>query len=171
MNNEDATATAVRGIFDIIGGSTCGRLLDMRHNSRWSDDDVQILQRTAQQYNLQIGQEICGRAVPSTNGRQSRLIAIDSIDGVPAEKRRFCMPFLKATTTTPCKPLKLEFKGGPLSARMIDLFAPIGKGQRGLIVAPPKAGETTLLHDIAKSIIHNHHDCHLIILLVDERPE
>ena len=84
------------------------------------------------------------------------------------------MLFENLTPLHPKERLKLEIGNGStedMTARVIDLVAPIGKGQRGLIVSPPKAGKTMMLHDIAHSIAHNHPECHLIVLLIDERPE
>jgi transcription termination factor Rho len=81
-------------------------------------------------------------------------------------------PRLEDLTAIDPKPrLTLEYRGCPPSCRLIDLFCPIGRGQRGLIVSPPKAGKTTLLKDIAHAILHNHPDTHLVVLLIDERPE
>ncbi|MDR2576560.1 MAG: transcription termination factor Rho [Puniceicoccales bacterium] len=171
MNRSSAKTFEVSGIFDSVSGSTCGRLLDMCRNGRWSESDIQVTQPLIQQCHLLLGQEICGLATEEADGRPARLTRIETVDGLHPEQRRACVPFLRATTVMPKHWLKLEFPGGPLSTRIIDLFSPIGKGQRGLIVAPPKAGKTTLLQDIARAIQHNHPKCHLTILLVDERPE
>jgi transcription termination factor Rho len=93
------------------------------------------------------------------------------IEGMPPEEFAKRKPFEELTSIDPQPRLTLEHPGCAPSCRLIDLFCPIGRGQRGLIVAPPKAGKTTLLKDIASGILVNHPDVHLIALLVDERPE
>jgi transcription termination factor Rho len=87
------------------------------------------------------------------------------------EKYRNSKPFEELTSIDPQPRLTLEYPGCPASCRLIDLFCPIGRGQRGLIVSPPKAGKTTLLKDVATGILRNHPDVEVVILLVDERPE
>src|SRR5690606_2799631 len=79
--------------------------------------------------------------------------------------------FQSLTTITPDEQLRLETKDGKMTVRTMDLFCPIGKGTRGLIVAPPRTGKTTLLCDIALGIIENHPECHVMMVLIDERPE
>ena len=94
-----------------------------------------------------------------------------AIEGMPPEE--FCnrLRFDELTSIDPAPMLQLEYPGCPDSCRLVDLFCPIGRGQRGLIVSPPKAGKTTLLKDIATSLLTNHPELHLFMLLVDERPE
>jgi transcription termination factor Rho len=94
-----------------------------------------------------------------------------SIEGLPPEQYASTKPFEELTTIDPQPRMTLEYPGCPDSCRLIDLFCPIGYGQRALIVSPPKAGKTTLLKDIAGSIHHNHPDVELLAMLVDERPE
>jgi transcription termination factor Rho len=118
---------------------------------------------------LREGEEVRGMAV--ADGQRRRLIRVDTVDGLPPAQRRNCIPFLRATTLSPHRRLQTETVGGPMDTRILDLFVPLGRGQRGLIVAPPKTGKTTLLQHIARGILANHPDVHLIILLVDERPE
>ena len=96
---------------------------------------------------------------------------IDKIDGLGLEERRRLPDFNQLTTIGPDEQFKLESKDGRLTTRVIDLFCPIGKGQRGLIVAPPRTGKTTLLKDIAQGALENHPEVKVMILLVDERPE
>jgi transcription termination factor Rho len=100
-----------------------------------------------------------------------RVHFVDSIDGIKPEQRKNCPTFDQLTSIAPNEQLKLELPDGRMTNRVVDLFCPIGKGQRGLIVAPPRTGKTTLLQDIARGVLHNHPECHLIVLLVDERPE
>ncbi|MFG0258752.1 MAG: transcription termination factor Rho [Phycisphaerales bacterium JB041] len=94
-----------------------------------------------------------------------------SIEGMPPEEFSNRLRFDELTSIDPAPMLQLEYPGCPDSCRLVDLFCPIGRGQRGLIVSPPKAGKTTLLKDIATSLLKNHEDLHLFMLLVDERPE
>jgi len=93
------------------------------------------------------------------------------VDGNPLAKPDPFKPFEELTSVDPSPRLTLEYPGCPPSCRLIDLFCPIGRGQRGLIVSPPKAGKTTLLKDIAQAILRNHADVEVVVLLVDERPE
>ena len=87
------------------------------------------------------------------------------------QERKKQFRFDQLTTIQPKQKLNLETKDGRMTTRVLDLFCPIGKGQRSLIVAPPRAGKTTILHDIAKGVEENHPECHLMVLLIDERPE
>ncbi|MDX2149007.1 MAG: transcription termination factor Rho [Planctomycetota bacterium] len=97
-----------------------------------------------------------------------RVVAIEGMDPADYQKRK---PFEELTSIDPQPRITLEYPGCPASCRLIDLFCPIGRGQRALIVSPPKAGKTTLLKDIALSVLRNHADLELVVLLVDERPE
>ena len=96
---------------------------------------------------------------------------IVAIEGQAPDEFARSKPFEELTSIDPQPRLTLEYPGGPVSCRLADLFCPIGRGQRGLIVSPPKAGKTTLLKDVATSILRNHRDVEMILLLVDERPE
>jgi len=93
------------------------------------------------------------------------------INGKPAEEYKDILQFQEMTVVDPHPMLKLETPGGPMEMRVLDLICPIGKGQRGLLVAPPRSGKTVLLQQIANAIAENNPECHLMILLVDERPE
>jgi transcription termination factor Rho len=96
---------------------------------------------------------------------------IEKVDGLDLEDRRHRLDFNALTTVSPNQFLKMELKDGRLTTRAVDLFCPIGKGTRGLIVAPPRTGKTTLLRDMALGVLDNNPECHVMILLVDERPE
>jgi transcription termination factor Rho len=109
--------------------------------------------------------------LPRTDFPNPKVIEVVNIDGVPSDKRDTVRRFEDLTTIVPNELLNLETVDCELTNRLIDLFCPIGKGQRGLVVAPPRTGKTTLLQNIAKGIKENHRGCHLIIALVDERPE
>ncbi|MDR2677233.1 MAG: transcription termination factor Rho [Puniceicoccales bacterium] len=170
MENLDRTFRA-EGLFWAASGNNGARLLDLARNGKMTSDDVAVPLSLVQKLRLRTGQYVAGSAANAENSRQKRLVHISAIDGVPPDQRRLCAPFQRATTTSPAKAFCLETGASPLATRVIDLFIPIGHGQRCLIVAPPKAGKTILLQQIAHGILQNHSDCHLMVLLVDERPE
>lgn len=117
------------------------------------------------------GQPYGGRPEPRPEPRPAPRPQVLDVDGNPLTKPDPFRPFEELTSVDPSPRLTLEYPGCPPSCRLIDLFCPIGRGQRGLIVSPPKAGKTTLLKDIAQAILRNHHDIEVVVLLVDERPE
>ena len=118
------------------------------------------------------GLYIEGRILPPTKKKGGpKLEEMITINGKPAEEYTDIIPFNEQTVVDPHPQLKLEIPGGPMEMRVLDLVCPVGKGQRGLIVAPPRSGKTILLQQIANSIAINNPECHVIILLVDERPE
>lgn len=108
---------------------------------------------------------------PHSGGSHQNGAFASSVTGIPEPTRQAVRPWEDLTSIDPQPRLTLEYPGCPASCRLIDLFCPIGRGQRGLIVSPPKAGKTTLLKDIGTALLRNHPDIELIILLVDERPE
>ena len=125
----------------------------------------------SRRFNLKTGDIIQGNTRIKTQGEKfSALLYVTSINGFhPSEgQRRY--NFEDMTPIFPNERLRMERPGGTTAMRIVDLISPIGKGQRGMIVSPPKAGKTTLLKDVAKSILRNNRDMHLIILLIDERP-
>lgn len=112
--------------------------------------------------------------IPKDSERYFALVKVETVNGQPPENLKHRMLFENLTPLFPNEPLKLErdMKGNEnLTGRLIDIIAPIGKGQRGLIVAPPKSGKTVLMQHIAHAITANHPECILIVLLIDERPE
>jgi transcription termination factor Rho len=124
------------------------------------------------QFRLRTGDVILGKARPPRNNeRYGTLIRVEAVNGIDPFQASKRPKFDDLTPTFPEQRIKLETTPDELSARVIDLLAPIGRGQRGLIVAPPKAGKTTLLKAIARSVVANEPDLKLITLLVDERPE
>ena len=141
-------------------------------NYESSEKDIYVSNTQIRRFHLQTGDEILGDARPSGGEeRYAPLLYVHKVNGDPVDvclKRR---PFDTLTPIYPDKRLHLETVSTGFSMRLIDLIAPIGYGQRGLIVAPPKAGKTTLLKNIAQSISKNHPDIKLIVLLIDERPE
>ena len=135
------------------------------------ENDVYVSPSQIRRFNLKTGDILKGNTrVKSQNEKFSALLYVTSINGMkPNEMRRY--NFEDMTPIFPNERLIMERPGGTVAMRIVDLISPIGKGQRGMIVSPPKAGKTTLLKDVAKSILRNNPDMHLIILLIDERPE
>ena len=136
------------------------------------ENDVYVSPTQIRRFNLKTGDIIQGNIRIKTQGEKfSALLYVSSINGFhPSEgQRRY--NFEDMTPIFPNERLVMERAGGTTAMRIVDLISPIGKGQRGMIVSPPKAGKTTLLKDVAKSILRNNRDMHLIILLIDERPE
>ena len=138
-------------------------------------DDIYVSPSQIRRFGLRSGDTIFGKIrPPKKSERYFALLAIQSINGETYEKNKQKILFENLTPTHPVSRLKLERGNGStedITARVIDLASPIGKGQRGLIVSPPKAGKTMILQNIAHSIAENHPECHLIVLLIDERPE
>ncbi len=146
----------------------------VRVGYREDDRDAYISTSQIRRLNLRPGDEVIGVArEPKDNERYLGLLKIESVNGHPVDKwLKLKRPqFHKLTPVYPNEQIKLEIGPEPLSLRIIDLIAPIGKGQRSLIVSPPKAGKTTLLKDIATGIATNNPDIHLMAVLVGERPE
>ena len=136
------------------------------------ENDVYVSPSQIRRFGLKTGDILRGNTrIKSQNEKFSALLYVKSINGMsPSESaRRF--NFEDMTPVFPNKRIRLERPGGSLAMRIVDLISPIGKGQRGMIVSPPKAGKTTLLKDAAKSILRNNPEMHLMILLIDERPE
>jgi transcription termination factor Rho len=164
---------AVAGVIDIDtqrGGN--GQLLDLDRYGKRRPTDTFVPKELIRRFKLKPGQYITGTAFPP-EGRfpNPKMRFIETVDGMSIEDRRAQPDFLHLTTISPEEQIRVELKDGRLTTRAVDLFCPVGKGTRGLIVAPPRTGKTTLLRDMALGIIENHPECHVMILLVDERPE
>ena len=134
--------------------------------------DVYVAPSQIRRFGLRTGDMVDGfqKANPDDN-KYDALIRINTINGVNPELCSHRPNFEKLTPVFPNSRLSMEVEGGSTALRIVDLISPIGKGQRGQIVSPPKAGKTTLLKEIANAVTHNYPDMHLIILLIDERPE
>lgn len=162
-----ADAVEVCGVLDVMND---GFGFLRMHNYSSSKDDVYVSPTQIQRFHLQTGDEIIGDCRMSQDSdKYSPLLFVKKINGDPLEialKRR---PFEYLTPIYPKERLNLDT--GSEASRLINIISPIGKGQRGIIVAPPKAGKTTILKNIANSISKNHPDVKLIVLLIDERPE
>ena len=135
-------------------------------------NDTYVSPSQIKRFGLRDGDTITGviRA-PKNDERYFALVKVEAVNGAPPEESRRRPNFRELTPLHPSELLKLEHDPMDVSTRIIDMFCPIGKGQRGLIVSPPKAGKTTLLKEIARGINANHPDVKLFVLLVDERPE
>ena len=161
--------TEVKGILDIHAD---GFGFLRGDNYLTTPNDVYVPPAQIRRFNLKTGDYIYGIARPAgDNERFDALIYVKTINGDTIDKTLKRKPFEYLTPIYPDERLKLEHDSNDFAVRLIDLLAPIGKGQRGIIVAPPKTGKTTLLKSVANSISINNPDVNLIVLLVDERPE
>jgi len=137
-----------------------------------STGDIYISPSQIRRFGLRTGDQVRGNIrVPKENEKFSALLYVKSVNGENPEKASKRPLFEDLTPVFPTERLHLETIRNEMATRLIDVISPIGKGQRGMIVAPPKAGKTVLLKKIAKAIIENHKDINLIVLLIDERPE
>ncbi len=151
-----------------------GFLRNPRYNLMPSPEDAYVASSVIKKLGLRPGDYVEGFARRRTDDRVKNdpMVKIVKVSGYPVEESRSRPVFEKLTPYYPTERLRLENpEDDDVSMRVVDLFVPVGKGQRGLIVAPPRSGKTVLLQKIAKSIVRNHPEVHLIILLIDERPE
>ncbi|MCX4856939.1 transcription termination factor Rho [Streptomyces canus] len=169
--NEDDVLIPVAGILDILDNyafiRTSGYLP--------GPNDVYVSLAQVRKNGLRKGDHVTGAVRQPKEGERrekfNALVRLDSVNGMAPEHGRGRPEFNKLTPLYPQDRLRLETDPGILTTRIIDLVAPIGKGQRGLIVAPPKTGKTMIMQAIANAITHNNPECHLMVVLVDERPE
>jgi transcription termination factor Rho len=134
--------------------------------------DVYVSTSQIKRFNLRRGDHVVGQIRPARDGEKyPALVRIESVNGKEPQKGRYRTNFDDLTPLYPMERLRLEWKPNDIAPRVIDLVAPIGKGQRGLVVSPPKAGKTTILKQLAQSIAANYPDAKLFVLLTDERPE
>ena len=160
----------VSGILEKVPNQDFGFLRPINYSQ--SEEDVYISASQMTRFGLREGDEVSGTARPAKkNERHFGLMNVKLVNGKDPEEARERPYFPALTALYPDRKIKLETTKDGVSTRMLDLLAPIGFGQRGLIVAPPKAGKTTLLKEIANSITTNHPEVELIMLLIDERPE
>ena len=135
-------------------------------------EDIYVSPSQIRRFNLRTGDTVAGQVrSPKESERYFALLKVETINFEAPEKARVRTPFDELTALYPEQRFKLETSGESVTPRIIDLIAPIGKGQRALITSPPKAGKTMMLQEIANSIAENHPDVYLIVLLIDERPE
>ena len=161
------------GVLEIIPNENYGFLRSSDYDYLNSPDDIYVSQSQIRLFGLQTGDTIRGTVRPPREGEKFfPLVKVLEINGLSPERIRDRVPFDSLTPLFPEEKFKLT--GHPqesLSTRIIDMITPIGKGQRGLIVAQPKTGKTTLLKEVANAIAYNHPEVYLIVLLIDERPE
>lgn len=171
---EDDVVQPVAGILDVLDNyafvRTSGYLA--------GPNDVYVSMNMVRKNGLRRGDAVTGAVRVPRDGDQPNqrqkfnpLVRLDSVNGGPVENARNRPEFSKLTPLYPNQRLRLETTPEKLTTRVIDLIMPIGKGQRALIVSPPKAGKTTIMQDIANAITRNNPECHLMVVLVDERPE
>ncbi|AGT33745.1 transcription termination factor Rho [Geobacillus genomosp. 3] len=160
----------MEGILEIIPSEGFGFLRPVGYSP--SSEDIYISASQIRRFDLRNGDKVSGKVRrPKENERYFGLLHVEAVNGEDPEIAKERVHFPGLTPLYPNRQMKLETTPDKLSTRIIDLIAPVGFGQRGLIVAPPKAGKTMLLKEIANSITTNHPDVELIVLLIDERPE
>lgn len=160
----------VSGVLDKMVNQDFGFLRPINYSQ--SNEDIYISASQITRFGLRSGDEVTGTARPPKQGeRYNGLMNVEKVNGKDPEEASERPHFPALTPLYPDRRIHLESSSQELSSRIIDLVSPIGFGQRGLIVAPPKAGKTSLLKEIANGITHNHPDVELIVLLIDERPE
>jgi transcription termination factor Rho len=136
------------------------------------NEDIYVSPSQIKRFGLRVGDEVLGQVrPPKDNEKYFALLRVEAVNGLDPEQARTRPNFEQLTPVFPHERIRLELPESDLTVRVIDLFAPIGKGQRGMIVSPPKAGKTTLLKKIGQSIVQNHSEIYLMVLLLDERPE
>ncbi len=159
------------GVLEILPDGF-GFLRAVDYNYLPSPDDIYISPSQIRRFALRTGDTVSGEVRPPKEGEKYfALLKVDEVNFEPPEVARDKILFDNLTPLYPEEKLNLEFNPENLSTRVMDLFTPIGKGQRGLIVSPPRAGKTVLLQDIAHAITANHKEVVLMVLLIDERPE
>ncbi len=167
---EDDVLVPAAGILDILDNYAFVRTTGYLP----SENDVYVSLSMARKWGLRKGDAIVGQVRQPREGERKEkfnpMVRIDSVNGMTLEESKSRVEFGKLTPLYPSERLRLEREGN-LAGRVIDLVSPIGKGQRGLIVSPPKAGKTMIMQSIANAISENNPECHLMIVLVDERPE
>ena len=165
----DENAQIAEGVLEILPDGF-GFLRGENYQS--TENDVYISPAQIRRFNMKTGDKVCGiTREPKNNERFRAVLYVKSINDIKPETAANRRDFDRLTPVYPKERLVLETEPENIAARIIDIMAPIGKGQRGMIVAPPKAGKTTLIKKIAKAIEKNNPDVELIVLLVDERPE
>ncbi|MGD8377923.1 MAG: transcription termination factor Rho [Acidobacteriota bacterium] len=161
----------VHGVLEVMEQGF-GFLRHQENNYLPSPDDIYVPTEIVRSLDLEEGLVIGGMAQPSRGGNVSHtLTEVATVNGGPSSASRERLPFSRVVSLDPEERIRLETTQNELSMRVLDLITPIGKGQRGLIVAPPKTGKTTLLKKIANAVTTNHPEMDLTVLLVDERPE
>lgn len=160
----------MEGILDIISQDSYGFLRSINYGP--SAEDIYISNSQIRRFSLRNGDKVAGKArPPKESERYYGLMHVESVNGKNPEEAKKRPHFPALTALYPETPFTLETTPGRISTRIMDLFSPVGFGQRGLIVAPPKAGKTSIIKEVANGITENYPDVELIVLLIDERPE
>ncbi|WP_017725969.1 transcription termination factor Rho [Halalkalibacterium ligniniphilum] len=160
----------MEGVLEIIQSEGFGFLRPINYMP--SSEDIYISASQIRRFDLRNGDKVSGKVrPPKENERYHGLLHVEAVNGEDPDTSKERPHFPALTPLYPDKKIELETSPGRVSSRIIDLISPVGFGQRGLIVAPPKAGKTSLLKEVANSIVQNHPDSELIVLLIDERPE
>jgi transcription termination factor Rho len=168
---EQGGLTFSRGVLEVLPDGY-GFLRSVDYNYLPSPDDIYVSPSQIKKFNLRTGDSVSGQVRPPKEGeRFFALLRVEAVNEENPDVIRERVLFDNLTPLYPNSDIKLETAPGEYSMRIMDLLAPIGKGQRGMIVSPPKAGKTILLQKIANSISRNHPEVKLIVLLIDERPE
>jgi transcription termination factor Rho len=169
--NEEADTFVRSGVLEITEKGY-GFLRQQKNDYRATPGDVFVGKDFVRHGGLRTGLHLTGKVAPPTKKKGGpKLEQIVEINGKPADEYTDIVPFQDLVVVDPHPQMKLETPGGPIEMRVLDLICPVGKGQRGLIVAPPRSGKTILLQQIANAVSANNPECYLFILLVDERPE
>ncbi|HEX4621257.1 MAG TPA: transcription termination factor Rho, partial [Myxococcaceae bacterium] len=164
-----AQLAPVEGVLDTDAKGPNAYLRQLKRNLLASPEDAELPKNLVQKLRLRQGQYITAQA--QMRGQKGFIQQVDTVDGSPLALMPRLPHFQDLTSVDPVQRIKLEHGHKEMVTRVLDLIAPIGKGQRGLIVSPPKAGKTIMLQRIAQAITTNHPEVHLMVLLVDERPE
>ena len=160
------------GTFEMMADGGYGFLRSPYYNYLTSPDDIYVSPQQVKQFAMKAGDTVvCTLRPPREGEKYFALVGVESMNGRTVEEVRDRVPFSHLTPLFADQRMKLSTKSSQISTRVLDLFAPIGKGQRGLIVAQPKTGKTVLLQEVANAISENHPEVYLMILLIDERPE
>jgi len=168
---EQETVIRGEGVLEILPEGY-GFLRSQDWNYLYGPDDIYVSPSQIKRFDLRTGDTVMGQVRPPKEGeRYLALLKVESVNYEDPEKTKHRIAFDNLKPRYPDQRIRLERKNGDLSMRVVDILSPIGKGQRGLIVAPPKAGKTILLQKLANAISENHPECVLIVLLIDERPE
>ncbi len=168
--NEEVVTGSYTGILE-LHPKNYGFLRDAEKDYTSQDNDPFVSSSLIERYGLREGLLITGDVGPGSRNQGPRLKSVETIDGRTPEEYAEIKNFEDLTPINPFEKIQLERGPSPITMRVLDLLTPIGKGQRALIVAPPRSGKTMLMQDIAESVSENHPEIHLMVLLIDERPE
>ncbi len=159
----------VEGVLDLDVKGQNAALRSIKHNLLPRPEDAEIPKNLVQKLRLRAGQFITAKA--QMRGMKGTVVSVDTVEGMPVDLATRLPHFQDLTSIDPVERIKLEHGHKEMVTRVLDLIAPLGKGQRALITAPPKTGKTIMLQRMAQAIISNHPEIHLMVVLIDERPE